>query len=151
LDVGQPDARVTYLVEVCDPSEAGENGYQVNGVLVSDFYTPNFFDPVAADGVRYSFTGAVEAPLTVLPGGYISWQDLDPGEMMPPRNLPDQFSLVTPPVLNPPQKTNFEELKRAQSVRAAIDRVTIPPLYAAGIKGKTRKKLDSHAYNVRKS
>jgi hypothetical protein len=67
--------RVQYLVEVCDPSEAAEFGYSVNGVLMSDFYTPNFFDPVAAPGVRYSFTGAIDQPRRVLDGGYLSWFD----------------------------------------------------------------------------
>ncbi len=67
--------RVLFLVEVCDPSEAAEFAYSVNGVLVSDFYTPAFFDPVTADGVRYSFTNAIREPRDVLPGGYLSWQD----------------------------------------------------------------------------
>jgi hypothetical protein len=67
--------RVLILVEACDPSEAAKYGYTVNGVLVSDFYTPHFFDPVAASGVRYSFTGAVTEPLQVLDGGYVSWWD----------------------------------------------------------------------------
>ena len=44
------------------PSEAGDFVYQVNGVLVSDFYTPDFFDPVTVSSVRYSFTGAIKAP-----------------------------------------------------------------------------------------
>jgi hypothetical protein len=67
--------RVEYLVEVCDPSEAAKFGYSVNGILVSDFYTPNYFDPLAAPGVRYSFTGAIEGPREVLDGGYLSWFD----------------------------------------------------------------------------
>jgi hypothetical protein len=67
--------RVEYLVEVCDPSEAAEFGYSVNGVPVSDFYTPNFFDPVGAPGVLYSFTGAITEPRKVLDGGYLSWLD----------------------------------------------------------------------------
>jgi hypothetical protein len=65
--------RVEFLVEVCDPSEADEFGYTVNDILVSDFYTPHFFDPVKADGVRYSFTGAIKKPRTILKGGYISF------------------------------------------------------------------------------
>ena len=65
--------RVEYLVEVADPSEAPEFGYRVNGVLVSDFYTPRFFDPVATTGTRYSFTGAITKPRQVLRGGYLSW------------------------------------------------------------------------------
>jgi hypothetical protein len=72
----KPDqGRVLILVEACDPSEASQFGYTVNGVLVSDFYTPQFFDPVAVDGVRYSFTGAITAPRQVLDGGYLSWWD----------------------------------------------------------------------------
>jgi hypothetical protein len=67
--------RVSFLVEVCDPSEAADFAYSSNGVLVSDFYTPNFFDPVVAPGVRYSFTGAVTEPRQVLRGGYLSWED----------------------------------------------------------------------------
>ena len=67
--------RVKYLVEVCDPSEATEFGYSINGILVSDFYTPHFFDPVVNTGVRYSFTGAISRPRQVLDGGYLSWFD----------------------------------------------------------------------------
>ena len=61
--------RVLFLVEVSDPSEAKEFAYTVNGVLVSDFYTPNFFDPITASGVRYSFVGAIKKPRQVLARG----------------------------------------------------------------------------------
>jgi hypothetical protein len=67
--------RVEFLVEVCDPSEDTPYAYRVNGILVSDFYTPDYFDPVASPSVRYSFTGAIKAPRQVLKGGYISWHD----------------------------------------------------------------------------
>jgi hypothetical protein len=67
--------RVEFLVEVCDPSEGEQFGYTVNDILVSDFYTPRFFDPVRVDGVRYSFTGSIRGPRTILPGGYITWHD----------------------------------------------------------------------------
>ena len=72
----KPDqGRVKYLVEVCDPSEAFQFSYTVNGVRVSDFYTPAYFDPVAAANVRYSFTGAIKGPKVVLEDGYLSWLD----------------------------------------------------------------------------
>lgn len=75
-DSPKPDqGRVEFLVETCDPSEAEEFGYTVNGILLSDFYTPSYFDPVRADGVRYSFTGAITEPREVLRGGYLSWKD----------------------------------------------------------------------------
>lgn len=67
--------RVEFLVEVCDPSEAEAYSYTINGVSVSDFYTPHYFDPVATPGARISFTGAIEKPRDVLSGGYLSWHD----------------------------------------------------------------------------
>lgn len=72
--------RVRFLVEVCDPSEADKYSYHVNGVRVSDFYTPHFFDPKTNSGVRYSFTEAITAPKQVLPGGYLSWYDSEKRE-----------------------------------------------------------------------
>ncbi len=67
--------RVEFLVEVGDPAEAEEFAYTVNDILVSDFYTPHFFDPVQSSGTRYSFTGAIEKPRQVLRGGYLSWRE----------------------------------------------------------------------------
>jgi hypothetical protein len=66
---------VEILVEICDPPGDPEWGYTVNGYLVSDFVTPNYYDPVAAPGVRYSFMGKVPGPREVLPGGYLAWRD----------------------------------------------------------------------------
>ncbi len=68
-----PTQRVKYLLEVCDPCQA--IWYPVNGVPVSDFYTPRYFDPVAVDSLRYSFTGEIERPLQILDGGYVTWID----------------------------------------------------------------------------
>ncbi len=67
--------RVEFLVEVCDPSEDEEFAYTVNDVLVSDFYTPHYFDPAAQDGVRYSFNSKVSRPREVPRGGYLSWHE----------------------------------------------------------------------------
>jgi hypothetical protein len=78
LKTGQ--GRVEYLVEVCDPCEDAPFGYTVNNVLVSDFYTPHFFDPVKAADVRYSFSGKITEPRQVLENGYISWYDPVSGE-----------------------------------------------------------------------
>src|SRR5260370_3703644 len=65
--------RVDFAVEVCDPCEA--ESYPVNGIAVSDFYTPNYFDPVVNSSVRYSFKGTITKPREVLIGGYLSWHD----------------------------------------------------------------------------
>jgi len=75
-DSPMPDqGRVNFLLEACDPSEGAQFGYTVNNLLVSDFYTPHYFDPVQSSGVRYSFTGAITEPRQVLRGGYLSWQE----------------------------------------------------------------------------
>ena len=58
---------VEFLVEVCDPSEAVPFSYQIDGVVVSDFYYPSFYNPVENDRVVYSFTGACRHPREVQP------------------------------------------------------------------------------------
>lgn len=70
--------RVSFLVEVCDPCEAAKYAYTINTgssheVLVSDFYTPDYFNSQSSPGTLYSFRGNLTAPLQVLNGGYLSW------------------------------------------------------------------------------
>jgi hypothetical protein len=128
VKLGLPDRRVRYLVEVCDPSEAGAFAYHVNGVLVSDFYTPDFFDPITVSSVRYSFTGAIKAPRTVLQDGYISWHDPVTGHWMQLRMFRDDLSSKTPHVVDLNTDTVFGSLlTRGMSVRSAVDRVTKTP------------------------
>lgn len=128
VKLGLPDRRVRYLVEVCDPSEAGNFAYTVNGVLVSDFYTPDFFDPITVSSVRYSFTGAIKAPRTVLKNGYISWNDPITRHWMQLRMFPDELSSKTPHVVDLNTQTSFGQLLAAgSSVRSAVDRVTKTP------------------------
>jgi hypothetical protein len=64
-----------YLVEACDPCEDNSYAYTVNGIAVSDFITPHFYDPMVTSGTRYSFADNIKAPRQILPGGYISFVD----------------------------------------------------------------------------
>lgn len=66
-------SRVTYLVEVCDPCEADNFAYEVNGVQLSDFITPHYYDPNGATGAQYSFRGNIKEPHSVQEGGYVSF------------------------------------------------------------------------------
>jgi phosphatidylserine/phosphatidylglycerophosphate/cardiolipin synthase-like enzyme len=66
-----------FLVEVCDPSEDPDNAYLIDDVLVSDFYTPRYFDHSASPGAEYSFTGRIKRPRQVLQGGYLSWHNAE--------------------------------------------------------------------------
>ncbi len=67
---------VDYLVEPCDPVESST--YAINGVTVSDFVTPSFYDDFNAAGRQYSFLGSVTEPFQLLAGGYISWRTRNP-------------------------------------------------------------------------
>jgi len=138
VKLGMTPRRVRYIVEVCDPSESGAAGYQVNGVLVSDFYTPNFFDPVASAGVRYSFTGKVQKPRQVLKDGYISWHDPVDGHWYQLRMFADEFSKKKPHVVDLSTHTEFEMHIGREGLRGASDRVTRPPSYRDGLTGAAR-------------
>jgi len=127
VHLGAPQARVRYLVEVCDPSEASQFAYQVNGVTVSDFYTPDFFDPVAAPGVRYSFTGGIHRPLQILDGGYISWENTRTGDWWQLRMFPDDLSSSVPHLVNLTKDKAFGKLLERMTLREAMDYVTPTP------------------------
>jgi hypothetical protein len=73
--VENPGKHVEYLVEACDPCQDQKFAYLIEDVIVSDFFTPHYHDPVKSAGTKYSFTGAITEPRQVLPGGYISWFD----------------------------------------------------------------------------
>lgn len=75
LDRFADNPQVSYLVEVCDPCEVFS--YPIDGVPVSDFILPSFFDSNAAGKV--DFLGQLRGPLPEpLPDGcYISWLDQD--------------------------------------------------------------------------
>lgn len=58
--------------EACDAVEADEIGYEIDGVLVSDFVLPDFFDPSAKGraGARFSYRNNVRTPFELAKGGY---------------------------------------------------------------------------------
>lgn len=103
--------RVDYLVEVADP--VGDQTYQVNGIAVSDFCTPRYFDPMQSPGVQYSFTGAIDGPRQVIENGYLTWHD-------PVGNEWWQLSRFAP---GPPRVNSLGAvLKTPCGARAAVDR-----------------------------
>ena len=72
--------RVRYLLELCDPPERVT--YQVGGVSVSDFLLPAFYRSSRRGSLAgYSHTGAIQEPLQVLEGGYITFFDPESGHM----------------------------------------------------------------------
>ena len=62
---------ILYAYEVADAVEDDSLGYEINGVLMSDFVTPRWFE-VGQTG-KMSFRDSVKEPLELAPGGYISY------------------------------------------------------------------------------
>ncbi len=65
--------RVEFLVEVADP--IGDSTYSINGIRVSDYCTPRYYDPLPSSGVQYCFTGSIAGPRQLLQDGYLTWHD----------------------------------------------------------------------------
>jgi len=63
------------ILENADAVEDDKLGYTINGLLMSDFVTPAWFDPKSPAGAKLDYLGHVARPLEILPGGYISYQD----------------------------------------------------------------------------
>ncbi len=139
--VKEGQGRVNYLVEVCDPSEDDAFSYSVNGILLSDFYTPHYFDPVISPSIRYSFTGAITKPKQILKGGYLSWLDPATGKWW--------------------QATYFGTRLRVDdisgrmdmlegSLRSRIDRITATPRITEGVSKAHIKINKNHAASQEK-
>lgn len=84
--LADPDINLTVLVddtrarrgwlfayEVCDACEADNLGYQIDGVLLSDFVYPSWFESFRTRGsTQFDHVGAIGEPFQLAPGGYIS-------------------------------------------------------------------------------
>jgi len=67
---------VLYAYEICDPCQADEFGYVIDGVTVSDFVFPSWFENFHRSGaVPLDYCGKITAPFAILPGGYANVLD----------------------------------------------------------------------------
>lgn len=71
---------VLHWLEVCDPVQ--DDCYKIDGVKVSSFVLPAYFDPSRRDLGRHDFLGGgggkhVIAPFGIAPGGYVTFFDPD--------------------------------------------------------------------------
>jgi hypothetical protein len=80
LAVANGDNTRLYAREVCDACEDDQWAYQINGVSVSDFVTPIWFDPLQPAGRHFDHMGHLTTgPFTLLAGGYIGAMDISGG------------------------------------------------------------------------
>ncbi len=98
------DSRI-YALEVCDAVEDDKLGYKIDGVLVSDFVTPAWFESTCAD--RIDFKQHLSKQLELARGGYISlfnpvngWTQIDArgdgGPRIPPGSRRQRRKLIRP-------------------------------------------------------
>jgi hypothetical protein len=69
-----------YAYEVCDACEADDYGYAINGVLVSDFVYPAWFESFRQPkSTQFDHAHKISQPFALLPGGYIGVFDVTAG------------------------------------------------------------------------
>lgn len=73
--------RRAWSFEVCDAVEADSLGYQINGVEVSDFVLPSYFEPDVSlsSSHKRSWCGNVTKAFELASGGYMSFFDFETG------------------------------------------------------------------------
>jgi hypothetical protein len=68
-----------FAYEVCDACEADELGYNIDGTMVSDFVTLDYFEWFHTKTTGFDFRNKIKAPFQILPGGYMSVYDIRDG------------------------------------------------------------------------
>lgn len=74
LDQDSNTTGMLYAYEVCDATQADQFGYQINGVWVSDFVYPAWFDPYRIDRPGqdvFDHMRRCTRPFEILSGGYM--------------------------------------------------------------------------------
>jgi hypothetical protein len=69
---------VFWAGEVCDPVEDDQYGYEINGILVTDFVTPNWFGHQHSQ-TQIDLQNHAAQPFEVLTGGYAQYFDPQQG------------------------------------------------------------------------
>ncbi len=69
-----------YAYEVCDACEDDQFGYTIDGVLVSDFVYPAWFESFRKkNSTQFDFKNHISEPLQLIKGGYIGYFDVASG------------------------------------------------------------------------
>jgi hypothetical protein len=88
-------------LEVGDPTQSDH--YDVDGVTVSSFVWPGFFDPNSPRGTKLDQLGLIQAPFTLRKGGY--WVQLHAGQASQKFGVDMPAWLVAAKASNPSSRT----------------------------------------------
>ena len=68
-----------YAYETADACEADADGYAIDGVQVSDFVYPAWFESSSRAGTQFDHCKLIKKPFELRPGGYIGYFDVGSG------------------------------------------------------------------------
>ena len=115
LNSAYQDARGVFLAgEVADPVEDDRYGYEIDGILVTDFVTPNWFGHQHAQ-VQIDFKGHAIKPFEVLSGGYAQKFDAHHGWVQVTGSKAMRSKMATAP-------RGSRRERRARQVEAPLER-----------------------------
>ncbi len=101
-------ARQLYVRQICDPCRDPQFAYRIDGILVSDFVFPAWFEDFRQpDSTPFDYGGHIHAPFGLLPGAVLRVMRL---------GAKQQRKLVSVPLDEPkaqPAKKNMKKRKRA--------------------------------------
>jgi hypothetical protein len=86
-----PDEGILYPYEVCDPCEPDKFGYKIDGVLVTDFVHPTWFESFHKKGTQFDQSHHMRRPFHILPGGDVTKFDMRLHEIKPRRSTKTRF------------------------------------------------------------
>ncbi len=116
LDQGPFGARL-YSYEVCDPCEDDRFGYLIDGLLVSDFVYPAWFESFWVQGTAvFDFGQHINAPFQLLAGGYAQVNDIASGLGWSSESLPGEMNVrARPPRGSRRQRRSIAPSQRLRS------------------------------------
>jgi hypothetical protein len=71
---------VLYAFENCDACQDERHAYKINGISVSNFVYPSWFQDFHPFGTRYDHRKLISKPFEILPGGYIPTYQISAGQ-----------------------------------------------------------------------
>jgi len=110
-----------YSYDICDPCESDRYGYPINGVVVSDFVFPTWFESFRAPGsVQFDATQQITQPFELAAGGYISVYEISSGNGWQQLGAAGDMPRDYPPRAPVGSRRERRRMQREQWLRSAI-------------------------------